>query len=186
MKLRFATAREVFDAFPVARDDIAAEPTDEPPLTFLNKLASTRTPEDAIGFCAYLLTRREAVWWAHQCVQMLVPSRTTAEAAALRAAESWVRDPDENRRSAALVIGMEGDRQSPATWVALAAGWAGGSLIETDHGAASSPPHLTAKAARVAVLTALAAVGARERESRLRACIENGERLAGAEAAVAR
>ena len=96
--LRFTTARELFEAFPTARDDIGAEPTDEGPWAFLKTLLASPTPEDAIAFCAYLLPRREAVWWACQCVRVLAPPRDEAEQAALDTAETWVREPEESRR----------------------------------------------------------------------------------------
>lgn len=177
-KIRFETAREVFEAFPTAQDDINATPTDDPPLAFLTALADTETPEDAIGFCAYLLPRREGVWWASQCVRSLLPGPAADEEASLAAAEAWVREPGEPRRRAALTLGMASDKTAPTTWIALAAGWAGGAMHESEHGAVAAPPHLTAKAARAAVLTALARVGAKERATRLRACLDSGIKLA--------
>lgn len=179
-RVRFTTAREVFEAFPAARDDIEAQPTDDPPLVFMTALAASPTPEDAIAFCAYLLPRRAAVWWTCQCVRALIPSPTSEEEAALAAAEDWVREPEEHRRRAALAIGMQGDRRAPTTWAALAAAWSGGSMTDGEQ-PAPSPPHLTAKAARAAVLTALARVGAKERALRLRACLDGGLKLAGDE-----
>lgn len=170
-RLRFATAQEIFDAFPAARDDIEASPTEEDPLAFLETLVASPTPEDAVGFCAYLLPRREAVWWACQCLRALDPTPPAEEAAAVQAAETWVREPEEHRRRAALQIGLEGDRRAPATWAALAAAWSGGSLY-LDGSTTPSPPHMTAKSARAAVLTALARVGAKQRPARLRACVD--------------
>ncbi len=175
-RLRFATAREVFEAFPTARDDIQAAPDDEAPLAFARRLSESPTPEDAISFCAYLLPRREAVWWACQCLRRLLPHPGSEEEAALSAAEAWVREPEEGRRRAALALGMQGDRRSAATWAVLAAAWSGGSMTDGGH-PVPAPPHLTAKAARAAVLTALARVGARERASRLKACLEGGLQL---------
>lgn len=169
--LRFATAQEVFEAFPVARDDLEAAPSEEPPLAFLEALVASPTPEDAVGFCAYLLPRREAVWWACQCLRALDPSPPAEEAAAIQAAEAWVREPEEHYRRAALQLGLDGDRRAPATWAALAAAWSGGSLF-LDGSTTAAPPHMTAKSARAAVLVALARVGAKERAARLRACID--------------
>jgi len=176
--LRFTTARELFEAFPTARDDIGAEPTDEGPWAFLKTLLASPTPEDAIAFCAYLLPRREAVWWACQCVRVLAPPRDEAEQAALDTAETWVREPEESRRRVALQLGMTSERQSPATWLLLAAGWSGGSMVEGEH-PVPAPSHLTAKAARAAILIALARKGVGERATQLRACIEGGVQLAG-------
>ena len=177
-RVRFATAREVFEAFPAAREDIQSAPSEAPPLAFLKSLVETTTPEDAVVFCAYLLPRREAVWWACQCVRALVPSSGAEEKACLSAAETWVRDPEEHHRRTALQIGLQADRRSAATWAVLAAGWSGGSMIDSAQSVVVlAPPELTAKAARIAVLTALARIGARERIVRLRACVDTGVHL---------
>jgi hypothetical protein len=180
-RLRFATAREVFEAFPAARDEIAAVPTDDPPLAFVETLASGMTPEDAVTFCAYMLPRREAVWWACQCVRTLVPSRSEEQEACLQIAEEWVREPEEEHRRAALRLGMDSDKRSPTTWLALAAAWSGGSMSPGEH-PVPTQPDLTAKAARGAVLVALAGVPVKDRAAHLRACLESGRRLAGAPA----
>jgi hypothetical protein len=179
---RFATAQDVFEAFPAARDDLDATPTAEPPLVFLNGLMRSDTPEDAVAFSAYLLPRREAVWWACQCVRSLQPSRSAEEDAALAAAETWVREPEEARRRTALNLGSNSDRSAPTTWAALAAGWSGGSMTPPDQPPAPCPPHLTAKAVRAAVLTALARIPVKQRAERLNACLEEALRLAGGDA----
>jgi hypothetical protein len=179
-RVRFATAREVFEAFPSAREEIRSDPSEDPPLAYLKSLVETTTPEDAVAFCAYVLPRREAVWWACQCVRALIPSPGAEETACLSAAETWVRDPEEHHRRAALQTGLQGDRSAAATWAALAAGWSGGSMIESGQGpVVPAPPELTAKSARIAVLTALARISAKERAARLRLCVDSGARLAG-------
>jgi hypothetical protein len=169
--LRFATARDVFEAFPTAREDITTPPAEVEPTAFVKTLATGETPEDAIGFCAYMLPRREAVWWACQCLRTLDPSPPAEEAAAIEVAETWVREPEEHRRRAALRLTNAADQRAPATWAAFAAAWSGGSMVEGEH-PVPAPPHLTAKAVRAAVLIALARVGAKERERHLRACID--------------
>jgi hypothetical protein len=179
MSIRFATARDLFEAFPTALDDIEVKPSDQPALDFLNALLASQTPENAVAFCAYLLPRREAVWWACQCVRALIPSREPAEENALRAAEAWVGEPEEELRRQALEIGMQGDRAAPTTWVALAAAWSGGSLTPPDQPPAPAPAHLTPKAVRAAVLTALARISVKQRRDRLAACLHEGMKLAG-------
>jgi hypothetical protein len=179
-RVRFATAREVFEAFPSAADDIRVEPTEESPLAFVRSLASGPTPEDALAFCAYLLPRREAVWWSCQCVRALTPNLTDKEVEALVAAEAWVREPEDERRRAAMALGMAGNRNAATTWNALAAAWSGGSMAG-EH-AVPVAPHLTAKAVRIAVLTALARVGAGDRAAHIRGCLEGAIRLATGQA----
>src|SRR2546430_1764391 len=119
--IRFTTVRDLFEAFPAARDDIKAKPSDDPPLVFMRKLIESETPEDAVALCAYMLPRREAVWWACKCVRALGGSRSGEEEQALRAAEYWVQEPGEERRREALRIGTDGSRDAPTSWLALAA-----------------------------------------------------------------
>ena len=69
-------------------------------------------------------------------------------------AEDWVEEPEEPRRRKALASGTMGDTRSPATWVALAAGWSGGNVVPDEMGYAPADPEQTAKAVRVALFIA--------------------------------
>ena len=182
-RIRFATARDLFETFPAVREDMEARPTDEPPLVYLSSLMGSETPEDAITFCAYMLPRHESVMWGCQCIRGLLPARTPEEEEALRAAEDWVREPEESRRRAALDVGSNGSRSTATSWLALAAGWSGGSMMPPDQPPVQAPPHLTAKAVRAAVLTALARVPVKQRRDRLKLCLQEAVRLAGADPA---
>ena len=68
-RVRFATAKALFDTFPETYKKIGAKPTDQFPIDFLKGLVSQAKLDDAVTFCAYLLPRREAVWWACGCVR---------------------------------------------------------------------------------------------------------------------
>ena len=74
--------------------------------------------------------------------------RQTRRGKMLGFAEAWVEEPEEPRRRKALASGNVGDTRSPATWVALAAGWSGGSIVPDDMGYAPADPEQTAKAVR--------------------------------------
>lgn len=175
---RFATARDVFEAFPAAYEDIDAEPDEAAPEAFLQRLAGSATPEDALTFCAYLLPRREAVWWGCGCVRGLALDRAATEAEpSFRAAEAWVVEPNDARRREALRIGGEAATGLPSTWLAFAAGWSGGDMLGGDGPPVPAPPHLTAKAVRAAVLIALSRVPTPNRPGKLRLCVDGGLRL---------
>lgn len=168
IRLRFTTARQVFEAFPPAREDIEAEPSDADPITFVKALVDGKTPEDAIGFCAYLLPRREAVWWASQCIRASSGELGKGNAQLLAVADAWVKDPEEQNRRAALEAGMAAGKSDPAAWAALAAGWSGGSMVSEPNQPVPPPDYLTAQAVRAAILTALAAVAPNDRSDSLR------------------
>jgi hypothetical protein len=177
---RFLTARDVFEAFPTAGEDIEAAPSEAAPLDFLLGLIDSATPEDAIGFCAYLLPRREAVWWGCSCVRGLSDEAGRGQverSRAFMAAECWVKDPQHSRRIEAMRIGLASPRSDASTWLALGAAWSGGDMTDNPQAPVVAPPHLTAKAIRAAILIALARNATLERRARLSVCIEHGVKL---------
>ena len=177
-RLRFSTARGLFDAFPAALEDMAARPSDRPSLEFVKELAASPTPEDAITFTAYLLGPREAVWWGHQCLSMLADHLAATDQQLMALAEDWVRHPDEERRNHALEQGMASPTKTPGVWLALAAGWSGGSMMGPDAPPVPPPPYLTARAVNAGVLSVLARVERTRRAATLRAFVDMGSRLA--------
>lgn len=177
--IRFETAAEIFDTFPNLREDVSHAPEAMPPLAFLDKLQSSETPEDAITFLAHMLPRRYAVYWACGCVRALEGGADLDASEAMRAALAWLREPEENARLRALAIGMMADRKQSTTWLALSAAWSGGSIAPPGHAATvSAPPHLTALAAKAAVLIALARVGSALRQENLQRVLDQGRKLA--------
>ncbi len=182
-RLRFTTAHEVLDTFPQARADIGCEVPDAEPLACLDALAAADAVGAAVAFCAYLLPRRDAVWWACRSLRLLLPTPAHDDDRALKAAETWVAVPDDARRRAALDLAMASDLASPWSWLALAAGWAGGSMSPGDH-AVAAPAHLTAKAVRAALVLALAQAPAKSRGEMALQCLAIGRRLATGEEAV--
>jgi hypothetical protein len=158
-RIRFTSAQQIFDTFQTASDDIATPPANEAPLDFARKLAHSSRPIEAVAFCAYLLPRREAVWWACQCVRAIQGDQAGADLA-LKAAEAWVREPEEATRRSALELGVSGNRRAATTWLARAAGWSGGDMAAAGLVPTPAPPHLTAKAVLAAIVLAMAKAGA--------------------------
>ena len=100
----------------------------------------------------------------------------------IRFAEEWVKEPDEPRRRKALASGTVGNPRYPATWVALASGWSGGSVVPEDMGHAPADPEQTAKAVRVALFIALSRLEPDAVKHRLMTtCIEDGIQFASGE-----
>ena len=176
-RLRFSTARQVFEAFPPAASDIVTTPREEDPLTFLRSLLTGPTPEDAISFCAYMLPRREAVWWACQCVRQIENPLTPADEQFLVKVEAWVKDSDEDTRRQVQEAVADSALDTPATWVAMAAVWSGGSISSPGNPPVPPPPHATAQALRAAVLTSLAGVDRAERQNYLNASVMSALKL---------
>jgi hypothetical protein len=177
-RIRFATAQALFEAFPDVAQKIATAPSDQTPIVFLKGLCCDGKVADAVTFCAYLLPRREAVWWACGCVRRLLGDLPKDEAVGLLAAEAWVYEPDDERRQAALDFGVKGDRRDAPTWLALAAGWSGGFLKTSVNRHNPVPLYMTARAARIAVLFSASKVAGIEQTQRLKTCIAEGIKLA--------
>ena len=174
---RFATAREMIEAFPFARYDLETKPTEQPPVEFIRSLAASGAYRDAISCCAYLLPRREAVWWACQCVRAAGKTLLPEERAALDAAEAWVKTPEEDLRQSALKFGTDEPTDSAAIWACRAAAFSGGIVSNTAKGPVRAQPEATARAARAAVLIAATKVESVGQDKYFRSCVDECLRL---------
>jgi hypothetical protein len=175
--IRFAIARALLDSFPELSKQLTVAPTDEAPLDFLRKLSTQEKFEDGVTFCAHLLPRREAVWWA--CGTIKGSSKDSqSQNEGFLAAQKWVYDPSEENRLAALETGNKSDKAKPSTWLALGAGWSGGMLSSHPKAPVPMPHYLTPRAARIAILLNAQRIPAVERAAGLRACITEGIKLA--------
>lgn len=177
-RVRFHSARSLFETFRELDGKITQPPTDEPPVAFARGLAAAGAFGDAVTFCAFLLPRRESVWWACRSVRAFLGDLPQASAPGLRAAEAWAQGPDEKRREAALRIGAGGEAEDPGTWLARAAGWAGGTLFSNPKTPAPTPPYMTPRACRIAVLLSGRLLRPAERAARLQACVTEAINLA--------
>jgi hypothetical protein len=98
---------------------------------YLEALIAAGRWHDAIRFLAWALPRREAVWWACQCIRAAnLPPGPPEDARALEAAEKWAASATEDHRRAAFAAGQTVNFETPAALAALAAFWSGGSLSQ--------------------------------------------------------
>ena len=174
-RIRFASASSVFDAFPDLRRVAATPAESAAPLDHARALLASRPPE-AVMFIAHLLPRREAVWWAVQCVRGLLGARSEDEA--FHAADAWTRAPEEVNRCGALAVAGSADQEAPTTWLAFAAGWSGGSVTPPGQQPLPAPASACALGANTAVMLAAARGDPREVAGRIKACAEAGIRFA--------
>ena len=175
-RIRFVSARNVFEAFPELGRVLAPPADDSAPRDYTQAALSGPRPTDAIIFLAYLLPRREAVWWAIQCVRAMLGS--SADDGALRAADAWVRAPEDDNRRAALAACNARDQRAATTWLAFAAGWSGGSVTPSDNDPMPAPPAACAQGVHTAVILAACAGDPLGVVDRLKACAEAGIRFA--------
>lgn len=85
-------------------------------------------PGDAMLLAAAALGKFEVIWWALQCVRS-VPELSSEQAEkALQAAESWVKNPTDELRRAAMAASEQVGNGTPAGCVALAVFLSEGSM----------------------------------------------------------
>ncbi len=134
---------------------------------------------EASRVMAHAMPRREAVWWACMCARHTrPPNLPEPDAAALDAAELWVRKPSDENRRTAFALAQEAGFGSPEAWSCVAAFWSGDSMSPVGQPAVPPAPNLTGAA--VAGSVALAAVRHRpERQTaRIRAFLESARDIA--------
>ena len=135
---------------------------DSTPLEYFDLLVTKELFADAVRFLAGWLPKTQAVRWAGTCLQKLTGGRLSGrEAAALEAALVWSAEPNEEHRRAAQAVAEKAPKKGPATWLATAAFWSGGSLAPPELAEAPPAEGLTAKA-----VTACAPVGDSPRATR--------------------
>jgi hypothetical protein len=173
-QVRFSTVQDLFDAFPTARDDVSKAAPEMQSLEFLRLSVSKLDWPPAISFCAYLLTRRTVVAWACRSMRRMVERLDDGEEKAIGFAEAWVEEPDEPRRRKALALGNVSNPRAATTWLALAAGWSGGSVVPGELGQVFAAPEQTARAVRVALFIALSRLADDSKDEIMTACLEDG------------
>ncbi len=96
------------------------------------------------------------MWWGHQCLSYVPAALGTRDRDMLALVESWVRQPDEHNRRAALDAPSPTENETPGVWLALAVGWSGGSMVGPHLPAVAPPPFATPRAINAAILALLA------------------------------
>jgi len=174
MKLRFPTVRDLLASFPSAEMEVGEDPSGEDSVRFVRRCISEERLDAAISYCAYLLARRETVWWACRSVRD-VRDLSASERECVALAHDWVMKPDEAQRLKALERGLKTNAKLSGTWVALAAGWSGGSIAGVGP-PVPPPPHATPQAVRVALLSGASRLAGPERPAIMNAWIQTALR----------
>jgi hypothetical protein len=113
------------------------------PLQYLDALRSAGRFLEAVRFMSWALPRREAVWWACQCVRRVHrPDDPKPALAAVEAAERWAAAPTDENRRAAFTAAEAADFGTPAGCAAAAAFWSGGSMAPPTLAAVPPAEHL--------------------------------------------
>lgn len=139
------TTKEIAQRFPLGDAAGALVQDDMVPRQFLDVLIEKKLHADAARFLAHALPKREAVWWACHCAEQILGAEPPpAEAAAVKAARTWVIDPSDDNRRAAFTAAEAAQLGTPAGCAAMAAFMSGGSLAPPKLTAVPPADHLTA------------------------------------------
>ncbi|MEN1678608.1 MAG: FHA domain-containing protein [Planctomycetota bacterium] len=138
-------------------DDIGplAEASNEAPDDLIDKLVAEKKHQEAIRLRAYLLPKREAVWWGCCCLRdHLDEPLPEDQAAAVDAAAEWVENPDETRRRFAEQKAAKPQYSGPGAMLALGAFWSEGSLAPEGSPEVKPDSRLTSQGVTSSLVTA--------------------------------
>lgn len=161
---RFATTSDLISSFPSAAIFLRDQGSSEGSLSYVERRVAENRLDLALTCCAFLLPRREAVWWGCQCMAD-VEALNGTERDCLRLARDWAQRPDEARRRLALEKGLSSSNEFSGTWMALAAGRSGGNIAPAGVEPAAADPAATAEAVRAALLSASTRVAHEKRDA---------------------
>jgi hypothetical protein len=130
-------------------------PQQTPP-QYLSALQEKHMGDDMVKTMAHGMPDREGVHWAAQSAQQVSGKLPPADAKAMEAAQSWVKNPTEANQTAAAAAAAKTDYRGPGAWAAQGAAWAQPSGAGGAQAGAAAVPRLTPHAVSGAVLSAAA------------------------------
>jgi hypothetical protein len=158
VKVAAKTAAEVCKQFPLSEEAKQLLGDALTPRLALDMLIDRGQWVNAVRFLAHALPKREAVWWACQCLRSVsAPDVPAAVTSAIQAAEKWAKDPKEENRRATQAAAEAAGLDTAAGCAAMAAFFSGGSM-GPPHLKQPIPPGPTLTARMVAAAVMLAAV----------------------------
>jgi len=149
------------------------------PKEYIEAMAKAGQHIDAIKFLAHLLPRREAVWWAWMCARREAgPNPEPEIAVALEATETWIGEPTDQNRRAAMQAAEAASFETAAGCAALAAFLSGGSLAPPELPEVAPPRFVAARAVFGSLVLSAVSVQPERAPERFRRFLAYGLELA--------
>lgn len=150
---------------------------------FLDVLVRHELFADALRYLAHALPKTKAIQWACHCIRAAAEEceLIATSTAALAAAETWLAEPTEENRRAAMTAAQADEFSSAAAWAAMGAFWSGGSMAPPEAPLVPPRADLTAKAVSGAVQLAAVCSQPERAPEKHRRFFELGLRLARGE-----
>lgn len=147
---------------------------------FVEALVHAEEYPAALSFLAYLLPKREAIWWAWTCARRGLPPEPAPEVqAALDATERWIVQPSDANRRAAFELAESADLGTPAGCTALAVFFTGGSIAPVGSPDVPAPEGAAARAIAGSITLAAVAPPPEQAPERFQQYIRQGLEVAG-------
>ncbi len=148
----------------------------------IDKLAEDEQYLDALRLRAYLLPKRDAVWWGCLCIRdELDEPLGQDQVTALDAAVEWVTDPIEARRRECEDASNLADSRGPGGLLAISAFWADGSIGPASAPRVAPDERLTCQGLAAALVTAAYLGDSTKAKDRMTAFLEKGKAVVAGE-----
>jgi hypothetical protein len=140
-------ARQVLEMIGGIEDEDALPPPEVTVRAHYDALRRAGPTAEAVTFLGQALPRFEAVAWGARILdeesrRVDLPRR---DRQALDTTLRWLHDPDEAHRRAARAAADAAGRRSPECYLALAAFYSGGSIVDLDLPPTPPPPHASGR-----------------------------------------
>ncbi|MGH1330370.1 MAG: DUF6931 family protein [Paracoccaceae bacterium] len=173
---RFDTPADLYAAIPQIAELTQQRPTlGEDAFSYLIRLRSGTTPEEAVTFPAFALAPQTAIWWGHECLRTMPDYLNGADRDMMEGVMHWVKDPSTYNRHYLMREALWAPTRSPAVLLALAVGWSGGSIAPNDP--APVPLHRAPRSINSSILSCLARADLSRRSVFLARFIDMAEAL---------
>ena len=142
-----SAARAIVAAAGLSDEGAALLAPDDKPRAYLDRLLAEGHMADVVRFLAYVLPKREAVWWAWVCARKAAGSSPAPDVkAVLECVERWIVQPTDANRRAAYTTAERGNIATPEGMAAVAVFFSGGSIAPDGMPEVTPPERMTAKA----------------------------------------
>ena len=124
-----SAAQQIVAAAGLSDEGVALLAPDDKPRAYLDRLLAKELSSDVVRFLAYVLPKREAIWWSWVCARKAAgPTPPNAVKSMLDAIERWIVQPTDANRRAAYAATELGDIASSAGMACVAVFFSGGSI----------------------------------------------------------
>jgi hypothetical protein len=174
--VRYESLVDLYAAIPQLAELTQARPKPEDDaLSFLMRLRSSTTPEEAVTFTAFAVQPKLAIWWAHECLRLLPDALSLLDRQMMEQVARWIGHGETADRHLIMRDALWAPTRSPGVMLGLAVGWSGGSIAPNDP--APVPLHRSPRAINTAVLSCLAKADMTRRSICLARFIDMAESL---------